>query len=39
MMFKMDVVVEGIIDLEPGLLESSSSSSSSFLSDTKVKEI
>jgi hypothetical protein len=28
MMFKMDVVVEGIIALEPGLLESSSSSSS-----------
>jgi hypothetical protein len=27
MMFKLDVVVEGIIDLEPGGLESSSSSS------------
>jgi hypothetical protein len=41
-MFKLDVVVEDIIDLELGGLESSSSSSSSsysLSSDTKVKEI
>jgi hypothetical protein len=35
MMFKLDVVVEGIIDLEPGPESSSSSSSSSSSNQTQ----
>jgi hypothetical protein len=36
-MFKMDVVVEGIIDLEPGLESFTSSSSSSYQTQKSKK--